>query len=190
MHEIRLDEKPRLTGTRSADDQHILVSGMGGILRSAGHHQPLCRGQDDVIPRISGHVRRYILLVAPTGAAVLDVLPVLLRVLAFDIYNKPDNHSTGNTDQEIKPRGRKEVTEGRRKALTEPQHFSGSVNPGRKADRLAELCKYPYKDQIRQMRYNISLDNIVLAQRSGPPCSLLRTRSLPMDCTISLNLRS
>lgn len=149
MHEIRLDKKSRLTGAGSTDDQHILVSRVGRILRSAGHHQPLGLRENDVIPRISGHIRGNIFLIAPTSAAVLDVLPVLLRVLAFDIYNKPDNHSTGNTDQEIKPRGRKEVTEGRRKALTEPQHFSGGVNPGRKADRLAELCKYPYKDQIR-----------------------------------------
>ena len=113
MHEIRLDEKPRLTGTRSAYHQHILVSRVGRILRSAGHHQSFGLCENDVIPRISGHIRGNILLIAPTSAAVLDVLPVLLRVLAFDIYDKPDNHSAGNTDQEIKPRGRKEVTEGR-----------------------------------------------------------------------------
>jgi len=113
LHEIRLDEKPRLTGTRSADDQHILISRVGRILRSAGHHQSLSLCENDVIPRIRRHIRGNFFFIAPTGAAVLDVLPVLLGVLAFDIYDKPDNSSAGDTDQKVKPSGWKEVTEGR-----------------------------------------------------------------------------
>ena len=82
------------------------------------------------------------------------------------------------------------MTERCRKALIQSKQLYGSVSTGREPDSLAELRKQPDKNQVRRIWYDIFPDNFVSVQSSGPPCSLLRTRSFPIDCTSSLNLRS
>lgn len=61
LHQVRLDEKSRFTAAGTANDQYILVSGIGRILRSAGHHKPFGLRKNDVIlrPRVhkGGNIR-------------------------------------------------------------------------------------------------------------------------------------
>ena len=40
LHQVRLDEKPRLAGTGATDYQHVFVPGRLGVLRSAVHGKP------------------------------------------------------------------------------------------------------------------------------------------------------
>ena len=49
LQQIWLNPEPGLTGTGAADDQYILVSGIGRILRTVAHHQSLCLCEDHII---------------------------------------------------------------------------------------------------------------------------------------------
>ena len=49
LQQVWLNPEPGFTGTGAADDQYILVSGIGRILRTVAHHQPLCLCEDHII---------------------------------------------------------------------------------------------------------------------------------------------
>ena len=49
LEKVWLQPKASLTGTRTADNQNILISGIGRILRAIAHHQPLRFCQDHIV---------------------------------------------------------------------------------------------------------------------------------------------
>lgn len=49
LEQIRLDPEAGLAGAGAADNQDIFVSGIGGILGAAAHHQALGSGQDHIV---------------------------------------------------------------------------------------------------------------------------------------------
>ena len=49
LHEIWLEEKPGLTGTGAADDEHILISRVPRVFGAIRHHQAFGLREDDII---------------------------------------------------------------------------------------------------------------------------------------------
>ena len=49
LHEVGLDEKPRLAAAGAAHHQHVLVPRCLWVLGSAVHGQPLRLGENDVV---------------------------------------------------------------------------------------------------------------------------------------------
>ena len=49
LHQIGLEPEPGLAAARTADDQHVLVAGILGVLGAAGHGEALGLGQNDVV---------------------------------------------------------------------------------------------------------------------------------------------
>ena len=65
LEQIWLNPEPCLTGTGAADDQNILVSGVGRILRPVAHHQPLCLCEDHIVRKNRVDEGFDILCIAP-----------------------------------------------------------------------------------------------------------------------------
>ena len=65
LHQIRLEPEAGLAGTAAADDQHVLVAGILGVLGAAGHGKALGLGQNDVILEHRVDVGGNILMGAP-----------------------------------------------------------------------------------------------------------------------------
>ena len=65
LKEIRLNPEPRLTGAGTADDQHILISRIGGILWPVAHHEPLCLGEEHIVFKNRIHEWRNVIRAAP-----------------------------------------------------------------------------------------------------------------------------
>ena len=49
LHEVGLDEKPRLAAARAAHHQHVFVARCLWVFGSAVHGQPLRLGENDVV---------------------------------------------------------------------------------------------------------------------------------------------
>ena len=60
LEQVGLDEKPRLAGAGTADDQDIFISCVLGLLGAARHGDPLRLGEQDVLGKVLVHVRGYI----------------------------------------------------------------------------------------------------------------------------------
>ena len=101
LEQVGLQPEAGLTGARAADDQNILVSGVGGVLRSVGHHQMLCPGEDDIVLEFGISERLDVLGRTPAGRAVFHIVPILLGVLALQVNSKPHDAAAENTDQKI-----------------------------------------------------------------------------------------
>ena len=86
LEQRRLTKEPRLTGTTAADNQDILVPGVLRLLGTACHGQALRHGHGDILKEIRVYVRGNVGSISPTGAAVFHAVPVLLGVLASQIY--------------------------------------------------------------------------------------------------------
>ena len=56
LEQVGLDEKPRLAGAGTADDQDIFVPGILGFLRAARHGDPLRLGEKDILGKVLVHV--------------------------------------------------------------------------------------------------------------------------------------
>lgn len=56
LEQVGLDEKPRLAGARTADDQDIFVPCVLGFLRAARHGDPLRLGKQDVLGKVRVHI--------------------------------------------------------------------------------------------------------------------------------------
>ena len=72
LHKVRLDEKSRFTAAGTANDQHVFVSGIGRVLRSAGQHKSLGLCKDDVILRLRVHKGGNISFGAPWSVLSSD----------------------------------------------------------------------------------------------------------------------
>ena len=99
LHERRFDKKPCLAAAGTADYKDIFVPCILWLLRAAVHGEPfrLCEG--DIVLKYRVCVRLYVLGCPPTCRAVFHAFPVLLRVLALDVDNQPDNDRPGNADK-------------------------------------------------------------------------------------------
>jgi len=89
LQEVRLEPKSGLAAAGAAHHQHVFISGILGVRRAVGHHQPFRFGQDDVIRKLGSHERFNILGCTPPGRAVLHAVPVLLSVFATQIDRQP-----------------------------------------------------------------------------------------------------
>ena len=65
MHEIWLNEKPRLAAAGAAHHQHVLIPRRLGVFGTVGHHEPLGLGENDVVLKLRIDVRGDILGLAP-----------------------------------------------------------------------------------------------------------------------------
>ena len=65
LKQIRFQPKPRLAAAGTAHHQHVFVSGVLGVRRAVGHHQPFRFGQDDVVGKLRSHERLNVLGIAP-----------------------------------------------------------------------------------------------------------------------------
>ena len=65
MHEVWLNEKPRLAAAGAAYHQHVFVPRRLGVFGAVGHHEPLGLGENDVVLKLRIDVRGDILGLAP-----------------------------------------------------------------------------------------------------------------------------
>ena len=61
LHEVWLNEKPRLAAAGAAHHQHVFIPGILGVRRTVGHHQPFRFGQDNVVGKLGSHERLNVL---------------------------------------------------------------------------------------------------------------------------------
>ena len=85
LHQVGLDVKSGLTAAAAADHNDVFVPSILRMLWSTTHHQPFGLCEDDVVLEYRVNKRFDVLLVAPPGRAVLLALPILLRVLPFEV---------------------------------------------------------------------------------------------------------
>ena len=85
LHEVRLDVESRLATAAAADHNDVLIAGVLRMLWSTTHHQPFGLCEDDVVLEYRVNKRFDVLLVAPPGRAIFLALPILLRVLPFEV---------------------------------------------------------------------------------------------------------
>ena len=67
LQKIGLDPEPGLAAAGSADDQDVLISGIGRILRPVAHHQPFGPGEDYVVLELRIHEWLDIRMGSPAG---------------------------------------------------------------------------------------------------------------------------
>ena len=65
LHEVGLDEKPRLAAAGAAYYQYVFVSRRFRVLGSAVHGQPLRLGENDVVGKGGVYIRLDVLRVSP-----------------------------------------------------------------------------------------------------------------------------
>ena len=89
LKQVGLDPETGLAAAGSADDQDVLVSGVGRILRPVAHHEPFRPCQDHVVLKYRIHERLDILRTSPAGRPVLHVMLIILLILAFEEDRQP-----------------------------------------------------------------------------------------------------
>ena len=94
LKEIRLNPEPCLTGAGTADNQHILIPRIGGILWSVAHHEPLCLGEKHIVFKNRIHEWRNVIRAAPAGRTVFRIAPVFLCIFAFQMNGKLKTNTT------------------------------------------------------------------------------------------------
>ena len=102
LHQIGLDEKPRLARTGAADDEDVFISRGLCILRPRIHRQALGLREDYVVLELWVDVWPDVLSRTPACRAVLVVVAVLLSVLAAKIDCEPQQQPANETDAEVK----------------------------------------------------------------------------------------
>ena len=85
LHQVGLDVESGLTASAAADHNDVFVSSILRMLWSTTHHQPFGLCEDDVVLEYRVNKRFDVLLVAPSGRAIFLALPILLRVLPFEV---------------------------------------------------------------------------------------------------------
>ena len=137
LEQRRLTKEPRLTGTTATDDQDVFVSGKLRLFGTARHGQTFRHGHGDVLKEIRVYVRGNVRSIAPTGAAVFHAVPVLLGVLASQIYGHTYHNGTSNTQQQIRGvEAGQHIGKGSRKALRNGNEPGGKIFAGRQTKGL------------------------------------------------------
>ena len=102
LHQVRLDIKSCLTAAAAADHNDVFIPSILRMLWSTTHHQPFGLCEDDVVLEYRVNKRFDVLLVAPPGRAVFLALPILLRVLPFEVDYCFQCSRTDQTHQQVK----------------------------------------------------------------------------------------
>ena len=101
LHEIWFHEESRFTGTRTADDQNVLIS---GVLRAGrlSHGQAFGLCENDVVVLVfTVHIWLDVLFRTPYRRAVFRSLPELLLVGCTHFHDEFHGNSNCNTNQQI-----------------------------------------------------------------------------------------
>lgn len=85
LHQVGLNVKSGLTAAAAADHNDVFIASVLRMLWSTTHHQPFGLCEDDVVLEYRVNKRFDVLLVAPSGRAIFFALPILLRVLPFEV---------------------------------------------------------------------------------------------------------
>ena len=101
LEQVRFQPESCLTGTGSANDQHILIPGIAGILWTVAHHQPFRLCQDHIILKNRIFKWFYVFMRSPSCRSIFGVVPKLLRVLASHIDCKPEQAATADPNGKI-----------------------------------------------------------------------------------------
>ena len=159
MHEIWLNEKPRLAAAGAAYHQHVFVPRRLGVFGTVGHHEPLGLGENDVVLKLRIDVRGDILGPAPTGRAVFQIFAEFLGVLALDVHDKPNEQSGCNAHAQVDgvEAGQRRLERGG-KALHEVQRLSREIHTGGKPPRLPQLGGKEGDKDIRDIGQQELLD--------------------------------
>ena len=159
MHEIWLNEKPRLAAAGAAHHQHVFVPRRLGVFGTVGHHEPLSLGENDVVLKLRIDVRGDILGLAPTGRAVFQILAEFLGVFALDVHDKTDEQSGGNARAQVDgvEAGQRRLERGG-KALHDVQRLSREIHAGGKPPRLSQLGGKEGDKDIRDIGQQELLD--------------------------------
>ena len=189
MHEVGLDEKPRLAAAGAAHHQHVFVARCLWVLGSAVHGQPLRLGENDVVGKGGVYIGLDVLSVAPSCAAVLDILPKLPRVLPLDVDGKPDEQGGGNAHAQVDgvKAGQRRLERGG-EALHDVQRLLREVRAGSQPRRLPQLGGKERDKNVgevgKQELFYVDLFH------SSSPLSLFRALSGVRDSTFALSARS
>ena len=101
LHEIRLYEESRFTGSGTADHQNIFVS---GVLRAErfSHGQAFRLCENDIVVLIFAvHIWLNIFFRTPYGRAVFCALPEFLFVCGSHFHHKFHSYTNSNSNQQI-----------------------------------------------------------------------------------------
>ena len=74
LHQVGLEPEPGLAGAAAADDQHVFIAGILGVLGAAGHGEAFGLGQNDVILEHRVHVGGNIVVGAPSNIFVIVLI--------------------------------------------------------------------------------------------------------------------
>ncbi len=85
LHQIGLNVESGLAASAAADHNDIFITSILRMLWSTTHHQPFGLCEDDVVLEYRVNKRFDVLLIAPPGRAIFLALPILLRVLPFEV---------------------------------------------------------------------------------------------------------
>ena len=67
LEQVGLDPETGLAAAGSADDQDVLISGVGRVLRPVAHHQPFGPGEDHVVLELRIHEWLDVRMGSPAG---------------------------------------------------------------------------------------------------------------------------
>ena len=128
MHQVWLNEEPRLTASRTADDQHVFIPRGARVFRAAVHRQALGLREDHVVLRHRVDVGRYVLMRTPASRAVFLIFAESLSVFALGVYRKAKRGGDEEADQQIKGmKAERERTERGCLGAEQVQHLLRSV---------------------------------------------------------------
>ena len=89
LQQVRLNPEPGFTGTGAADDQYILVSGIGRILRTVAHHQSFCLCEDHIVLKDRIDEGLDVLRATPSGRTILKIMLKIFGILSPDVDGSP-----------------------------------------------------------------------------------------------------
>ena len=92
--------KSCLTRARTANNEHIFIDIVLGILVSA-HHDALGLSEQNVLVKLGVNERGYVFGSAPAGAAVFHTSAVLLGVLCLEVHRHSDGHSPDQANEQV-----------------------------------------------------------------------------------------
>ena len=175
LKQIRFQPKPRLTAAGTAHYQHVFVSGVLGVRRAVGHHQPFCFSQDDVVGKLRSHERLNVLGIAPPGRAVLHAMAVLFGVFSTQIDGKAQPCAAAQAHQQIQ---RMQAWQRVCKCHRDGAHHGH--------DLIAQFLALSKPPRFTEVRCHQSQQNIGQIQRQQL-CQLFRGHN-PRSCSLCRTL--
>ena len=101
LHQIRFYIKPGLSGTRSADYNHVLVPCKFRILWSAVHSQPFGHGKENIVLKYWVDKGCNVFCCPPSSRTILHSLPELFSIFPFQINHELHSHGSGQPNQQF-----------------------------------------------------------------------------------------